>query len=65
MKKLKLEKLKLEGKALTREQMKRVGGGDGCDCIVPYQAWLCISSGCSYTSDGFCHPAYTGLPNSN
>ena len=53
-----MEKLKLEGKALTREQMKGVVGGmvaaDDCTCIAPNNAWLCISNGCALHSDGTC-----------
>ena len=49
----------MEGKALTREQMKGVVGGmvaaDDCTCIAPWQAQLCIFSGCAlHLSDGTC-----------
>ena len=53
----------MEGKALTREQMKRVmggeetgGPGDECYCITPGNQWLCISIGCAIDSEGFCLP---------
>jgi hypothetical protein len=54
-----MKKLQMEGKVLTREQMRNVGGGvekvDDCTCIVN-NAYLCIfTSGCVYnTGDGTC-----------
>ena len=54
-----IKKLKLEGKVLTREQMKSAMGGlnkvDNCTCIVN-DALTCIFSGCVYSSgNGTCN----------
>jgi len=53
MKKSKIEKLKMVGKALTREQLKSLIGGklDDCTCIVN-NPLLCVYSGaCVYNAD--------------
>jgi hypothetical protein len=60
-----MKKLKMEGKALTREQMKSVVGGviDDCTCIVN-NAYLCIfTNGCVFdTANGTCTSIGSHIP---